>query len=102
VSTTPETALLAQCVYELRLLLASMVGSTATADRSVRVAAHLVYALHDQAEETLAGNSFDVEEAIKQVAASVAVVDVASGEYLVSQLRAAVRDSMSQQEIKPD
>lgn len=44
-----ENKILAFAVYELRLLLAGHLGSEATADPAVRAAAHLAYALHNQA-----------------------------------------------------
>ena len=42
-----QVRLLAQAVYEIRLLLAGYLGSQSTADNAVRQAAHLAYALHN-------------------------------------------------------
>jgi hypothetical protein len=59
-----QEQILAFAVYEIRLLLASHLGSDCSSDLSVRTAAHLAYALHNQAEAILHGESFDPQQAI--------------------------------------
>jgi hypothetical protein len=49
----------AQAIYEIRVLLAGYLGSQNTGDMSVRQAAHLAYALHNQAEAVLSGQQAD-------------------------------------------
>lgn len=66
---TVQAKVLAQAVYELRLLLASYLGSDCDAPPHLRQAAHLAYALHNQAEAVLAGQSFDVEAALASIGA---------------------------------
>lgn len=61
--------LLAFVVYEIRLLLAGHLGSQSASDPSVRAAAHLAYALHNEANSALQGNSFDTQEAIERLGA---------------------------------
>ena len=55
-------------LYESRLLLAGHLGSDAPGDVAVRNAAHLTYALHNQALAVLDGQSFNMEEAQRAIA----------------------------------
>ena len=80
-----ESKILAFAVYELRLLLAGHLGSAANGDPSVRAAAHLVYALHNQALAVLEGRSFNPTEALE----AIARVDQMFGENFVQQLHEA-------------
>jgi hypothetical protein len=59
--------LLAAAVYEMRLLLAGYLGSECQADQSVRVAAHLAYALHNCALSVMEGGDVDVADAIRRI-----------------------------------
>ena len=70
-------------VYELRLLLADHLGKDSDAEPSVKSAAHLVYALHNQALAALEGKSFEIDEAIKSMDAAGQV----SGVDFVQRLR---------------
>lgn len=58
-----QEQVLAFAVYEIRLLLANHLGSDSTSDMSIRAAAHLAYALHNQADAVLQGNAFDHHQA---------------------------------------
>jgi hypothetical protein len=66
---TNESKILAKAVYEIRILLSGYLGSNVDADPSVRIAAHLAYALHNDALAVLEGNGFNAEDALKRVAA---------------------------------
>ena len=81
-----EKKILAFAVYELRMLLSEHLGSEAAADPSVRAAAHLVYALHNQALAVLEGKSFSAAEA----EAAIAAVDRLCGESFAPRLAAVV------------
>lgn len=59
-----QAKVLAQAVYEIRVLLAGYLGSENEGDLVVRQAAHLAYALHNQALAVLEGKSFDVADSI--------------------------------------
>jgi hypothetical protein len=61
--------LLAFAIYEIRLLLAHHLGSCDAADPPVRAAAHLAYALHNEADAVLRGEDFDVERAVDRLRA---------------------------------
>jgi hypothetical protein len=61
--------LLASALYEVRLLLGSYLGSNNEADESIREAAHLSYALHNDAEAVSRGSDFDLDAAIRRVEA---------------------------------
>jgi hypothetical protein len=64
-----ESILLAKALYEIRLLLAPYLGSTCEADIPVREAAHLAYALHNEALAVTEERGFDLEAANAKVAA---------------------------------
>ncbi len=58
---TATIKLLAQTVYELRLLLAHHLGSKHKADTAEIASAHLVYALHNEALAILENRSEDID-----------------------------------------
>ena len=72
----------------MRLLLAGHLGSTADGELPVRIAAHISYALHNQALAVLEGNTFDVSRAISALSA----VDEMFGETLVQRFSQAMAD----------
>ena len=65
-SLKPEL-LIAAALYEVRLLFAPYLGSENTAELPIRIAAHLAYALHNDAETLLHGKSFQVGAALTRV-----------------------------------
>lgn len=69
-----ETKLIASALCEIRLLLGSYLGSENDAPADVRIAAHLAYALHNEASALAAGSGFDVSAALKKVAAIDGIV----------------------------
>jgi hypothetical protein len=81
-----QNQILAFAVYELRLLLAGHLGSASESEPSVRAAAHLAYALHNQALAVLEGKSFDPVQAV----VAIAGVDERFGENFLQQLSEAV------------
>ena len=64
-----QEQVLAFAIYEIRLLLAHHLGSDNTTDIPVRAAAHLAYALHNQADAVLQGSSFDPQRAVDALGA---------------------------------
>lgn len=64
-----EVRLIANALYEIRLLLSPYLGSENDASRDVRLAAHLAYALHNEAAALIDSEKFDVEAALRKVAA---------------------------------
>ena len=81
-ANSDQIKILAFAVYQLRLLLAGHLGSDANTDPSVRAAAHLAYALHNQALAVLEGRSFDLTEALE----AIRKVDKVFGENFVEHL----------------
>ena len=79
-----EARLLAHALYEIRVLLAGYLGSTNEGDPVVRRAAHLAYALHNEALAVMEGRSFSIEGAIAKLAA----VDSIFGERYAERFRA--------------
>jgi len=68
-TTNLQAKVLAQAVFEIRVLLAGYLGTASTVDMSIRQAAHLAYALHNEALAVLADDEFDPKAAIKRVGA---------------------------------
>ena len=64
-----QEQLLAFAIYEIRLLLAGHLESEGTSDLPVRTAAHLAYALHNEADAVMQGQSFDPQQAIARLGA---------------------------------
>ncbi len=67
--TETEARVLAQAIFDIRVLLSAYLGSQASGDPAVREAAHLAYALHNEALAVLEGRHFDPAEAIARVGA---------------------------------
>jgi hypothetical protein len=82
-----QARLLAFVVYEIRLLLAGQLGPDGPTDAPVRAAAHLAYALHNQALAVLAGRTFDTDAAVQ----AMATVDGLLGEKFVQRFMKAAQ-----------
>lgn len=77
-----QAKILAFALYEIRLLLAGYLGSSNEGEPAVRAAAHLAYALHNQALATLDGKPFDEKLALE----GIKTVDDMFGENFTEQL----------------
>ena len=88
--TPSQHQVLAFVVYELRLLLAGHLGSDSKAEPAVRVAAHLAYALHNEALAVLEGRSFDPSRAIE----AIRRVDTEFGENSLQRLSEVVNRAL--------
>jgi len=66
-SNSAQEKLLAHVLFEIRSLLASHIGASATGETHVRATAELAYALHNCALQAMAGDSFDTLQAIAAV-----------------------------------
>lgn len=82
--------ILAQVLYEIRLLLPNYLGSQNEGDPAVRRAAHLAYALHNEALAILEGKTFDCNQAL----AAVRRVDGMFGENYASRLEKYMPDQV--------
>lgn len=76
--------LIANALYEIRLLLSSYLGSEKGASTEVRFAAHLAYALHNEALAIATGTGFDVNAALKKVAAIDCILGTDDGRRLAN------------------
>lgn len=81
--TSDQSKLLAKALYEIRLLLSGYVGSPVDADMSVRVAAHIAYALHNEALAVCGGKTFDMASAAKKIEAIDGLLDQRVSERLL-------------------
>lgn len=79
-----ETRLIANALVELRVLLAGYLGSENEAPIHLRFAAHLAYALHNEASALVAGTNFDISAALKKVAAIDGMLGTDEGRRLVT------------------
>jgi hypothetical protein len=78
-----ETELLAVALLQIRLLLADSLGSVNDAPIQTRIAAHLAYALHNEAETIHKGGPIDVNAALARIAAIDSVLGVEDGKRFV-------------------
>jgi hypothetical protein len=77
-----EVQLIANALHEIRVLLSPYIGSENDAQLDVRMAAHLAYALHNEALALVEGRGFDVNAALKKVAAIDSILQVNEGSRL--------------------
>lgn len=67
--------MLAAALYEIRILLSNYLGSNNESSIEVRLAAHLAYALHNEAEGLISGDSiFEKESTLAKIKAIESVV----------------------------
>jgi hypothetical protein len=64
-----KARLIASALYEIRILLSGYLGSDSEGDASVREAAHLAYALHNDAASVMEGGDFDLQAALERIKA---------------------------------
>lgn len=88
------TKLIANALYEIRLLLCSYIGSQNEAPHDVRFAAHLAYALHNEALALAAGTGFDVNSALKKVTAIDGILSTDEGTRLANRWRSGRQESV--------
>jgi len=81
---TDQTRLLALALLEIRTLLADYLGSDVDAPISVRVAAHMAYALHNEAEAAYNNADFQIDHASLKIAAIDQILSVTDGAALLS------------------
>jgi len=67
--SSDQSKILAFAIYEIRQLLSGHLGSDYEGDQCVNLAAHLSYALHNQALAVLEGKSFNAADAVTAIAA---------------------------------
>ena len=77
-----ETRIIAGALHEIRLLLSGCLGSENAAPAEVRFAAHLAYALHDEALAAMAGSGFDIDAALAKVASIDSILPTHDGKRL--------------------
>lgn len=68
-NTNSQEKILAQGIYEIRLLLSGYLGSQNAGDPAVRRAAHIAYALHNEALAVTGGGTFDCVKAMDKIRA---------------------------------
>jgi hypothetical protein len=81
-----EAKAIANALYEIRQLLSPYLGSENDAPMDVRLAAHIAYAFHNEALALAAGDGFDVESALKKVAAIDGILHVDDGSRIAQSL----------------
>lgn len=85
--TVTDKRVLAQVLYEIRLLLNGYLGSQIEADINVRAAAHLAYALHNDALAVLEGGSFDTTDAVRRLEAIDSIIGTNTGTNVALHLK---------------
>ena len=74
-----EQRLLAHAIEQIRILLSDYLGSQNQGPLQVRIAAHLAYALHNEAIAATEGKGFDVGAALAKVEAIDKILNVEDG-----------------------
>jgi hypothetical protein len=86
-SNLAESEILAYAIQEIRVLLSPYLGSENNAPLDVRTAAHLAYALHNEAIAIYEGRAFDTELALKKVEAIDRILNVNEGSRIAMLMR---------------
>jgi hypothetical protein len=81
---TDQTRPLALALLEIRTLLANYLGSDAGAPTCVRIAAHMAYALHNEAEAADNNADVQIDHAHIKIAAIDQTLSVTDGAALLS------------------
>ena len=79
-----EVQLIANALSEIRSLLSSYLGSENGVPLEVRLAAHIAYALHNEAVNLIEGKRLDVNSALRKVAAIDNILPGNDGSRLAS------------------
>jgi hypothetical protein len=81
---TDQNRLLALALLEIKILLVDYLGSVVDAPTNVRVAAHIAYALHNEAEAVYTNADFALDGASQKIAAIDQILGVTDGAALLS------------------
>lgn len=96
---TAQTRLLALALIEIRTLLADYLGSDAGAPMNVRVAAHMAYALHNEAKAAYSNADFQLDCATQKLATIDQILGVSDGAALLSRFDA--EDKINPNDAQP-
>lgn len=88
-----EAKLLAHALYEIRLLLSGYIGCADKGPLEVHLAAHLAYALHNEALALIAGEGFDLETSLRKVHAIDNVLPGGEGKRYAGEWQKATHDA---------
>ena len=91
---TAQTKLLALALIEIKAL-----GSEVNAPMSIRVAAHIAYALHNEAEAAYNNADFQLDCATQKIAAIDQILGVSNGAVLLN--RFDVEDEIDPDDVQP-
>ncbi|KHA73524.1 hypothetical protein [Pseudomonas helmanticensis] len=80
---TDQNRLLALALLEIKTLLVDYLGSVVDAPTNVRVAAHIAYALHNEAEAVYNNADFALDGASQKIAAIDQILGVTDGAALL-------------------
>ena len=82
-----QVKLIASALYELRILLAPYLGQNNKGDTSIRIAAHLAYALHNEAIAIKDNQTFDIDTALDKIKAIDKIVGEEYASYFIEQFK---------------
>lgn len=77
-----QERILAAAIYQIRILLSGALGSASDSPAEVRAAAHIAYALHNEALAIFEGGSFEPAEALAKLKAIDNIVGTEDGSRL--------------------
>lgn len=85
-----ESKLLAAALYQCRILLGDYLGPESDVSTHLRLAAHLAYALHNDALAAMDGRAFDVQASLARIANIDRIIGGKDAQEVVATLSAAI------------
>ncbi|EPM58209.1 hypothetical protein A264_17124 [Pseudomonas syringae pv. actinidiae ICMP 19071] len=92
---TDQTKLLALTLLEIKTLLADYLGRDVEAPMSVRVAAHMAYALHNEAEAVYNNADFEIADASLKIYAIDQILGVTDGASLLDRFNVETKNILN-------
>jgi hypothetical protein len=84
--SSEQEKILAASLFQMRVLLSDWLGPQSEAPMHLRVAAHLAYALHNEALAVFEGKTFNAQAALAKIAAIDNLLGTEDGAKLVRQI----------------
>ncbi|RMR58100.1 hypothetical protein ALP83_101488 [Pseudomonas syringae pv. actinidiae] len=97
---TDQIKLLALTLLEIKTLLADYPGRDVDAPMSVRVAAHMAYALHNEAEAVYSNADFEIADASLKIYAIDQILGVTDGASLLDRFNVETKNILNSGQLR--
>ncbi|MDU8647318.1 MULTISPECIES: hypothetical protein [Pseudomonas syringae group] len=97
---TDQIKLLALTLLEIKTLLADYLGRDVDAPMSVRVAAHMAYALHNEAEAVYSNADFEIADASLKIYAIDQILGVTDGASLLDRFNVETKNILNSGQLR--